>query len=148
MRHGLRATFWRPSCGLFSSAEAGHSPQGRATGRERIVRRADEFLCGNPIRPIYTGDLCEALGVSASALHEAFHAVFGISPHRYLKLRRMSLSPGKPALERGPWESVKAAALSFGFWHLGQFAHDYRAIFGELPSATLARANGSISPRS
>ena len=74
--------------------------------------------------------------------------MFGISPHRYLKLRRMSLVLGTLLASAGPWRSVKAAALSYGFWHLGQFAHDYRAIFGELPSATLARANGSISTRS
>jgi AraC family ethanolamine operon transcriptional activator len=37
---------------------------------------------------------------------------------------------------------VKAVALSHGFWHLGQFAHDYRVSFGESPSETLARAQG------
>jgi hypothetical protein len=26
-----------------------------------------------------------------------------------------------------------------GFWHMGQFAADYRAIYGELPSKTLRR---------
>ena len=94
------------------------------------------------MRPIYTKDLCKALGVSASALHEAFHAVFGTSPHRFLKLRRMSLVRATLLSRSGPWASVKAAALSNGFWHLGQFAQDYKATFGELPSATLARARG------
>ena len=37
---------------------------------------------------------------------------------------------------------VKSVALTHGFWHLGQFAHDYRATFGEMPSETLARARG------
>ena len=147
-RRALRATLLEAVSGLFSSAETGRSCGGRAAGRHRTVRRADEFLCANPVRPIYTEDLCEALGVSASAMHEAFHSMFGISPHRYLKLRRMSLVRATLLSSAGPWRSVKAAALSYGFWHLGQFAHDYRAVFGELPSATLARANGSISPRS
>ena len=144
MRRPLRARLLEAIGGLFSSADAGHSPRARLTGRQHVVRRADEFLCANPLRPIYTEDLCEALGVSASALHEAFQAIFGISPHRYLKLRRMSLVRASLLASVGPWKSVKAAALSFGFWHLGQFAHDYRAIFGELPSATLARTKNKF----
>ena len=35
---------------------------------------------------------------------------------------------------------IKSVALGHGFWHLGQFAHDYRATFGETPSDTLVRA--------
>jgi AraC family transcriptional regulator, ethanolamine operon transcriptional activator len=109
--------------------------------RRRIVREADAHLRADPMRPVYTDALCAALGVSATRLQQAFHATFAISPHRYLKLRRMGmvraalLSPAE-----GPWRSVKAAALSHGFWHLGQFAHDYRETFGEMPSETLARA--------
>jgi hypothetical protein len=42
---------------------------------------------------------------------------------------------------------VKSIALSHGFWHLGQFAHDYRATFGEAPSETLARGDAGAGPR-
>ena len=41
----------------------------------------------------------------------------------------------------GP-DSVKAAALAFGFWHLSDFSHNYSQQFGESPSVTLARARG------
>ncbi|MBR0682029.1 helix-turn-helix domain-containing protein [Roseomonas eburnea] len=44
----------------------------------------------------------------------------------------------------GP-RQVKAAALSFSFWHLGRFSRDYRRLFGELPSATVARAHGGFA---
>jgi AraC family transcriptional regulator, ethanolamine operon transcriptional activator len=146
-RQALRATLLEAIGSLFIAVKANRSSQRRTGCRNRIVPRADEFLCANPLRPIYTEDLCEALGVSASALHEAFHVAFGTSPHRYLKLRRMSLVRATLLSSAGPWRSVKAAALSFGFWHLGQFARDYRAIFGELPSATLARAMDCTRPK-
>ena len=38
---------------------------------------------------------------------------------------------------------VKSVALAHGFWQLGNFAHDYRAMFGELPSETLAAAKAA-----
>ena len=59
--------------------------------RRRIVVSADEYLRAHMDRPIYTEELCDALAVSASSLAEAFRAVFVISPHRFLKLRRLSM---------------------------------------------------------
>ena len=34
------------------------------------------------------------------------------------------------------------AAAAFGFWHMSQFALDYREMFGERPSETLRRREG------
>jgi hypothetical protein len=36
-------------------------------------------------------------------------------------------------------DCVSAVANRWGFWHLGQLAADYRNLFDELPSETLAR---------
>ena len=47
----------------------------------------------------------------------------------------------------GPAPLVKSVALAHGFWHLGQFAIDYRAMYGEMPSETLARAWGGRRAR-
>jgi AraC family transcriptional regulator, ethanolamine operon transcriptional activator len=115
----------------------------RSSGaRKRIVVAADDYLRAHIDRPIYTDELCDALGVSASSLVEAFHAVFVISPHRFLKLRRLSMVRAALRSREGARPLVKSVALSHGFWHQGQFAHDYRANFGESPSETLARARG------
>jgi AraC family transcriptional regulator, ethanolamine operon transcriptional activator len=35
---------------------------------------------------------------------------------------------------------VQRIASHWGFWHAGQFAHDYKQLFGENPSDTLRRA--------
>jgi AraC family transcriptional regulator, ethanolamine operon transcriptional activator len=37
---------------------------------------------------------------------------------------------------------IKSVALSHGFWHPGQFSHDYRETFGEMLSDTLAQTRG------
>jgi AraC-like DNA-binding protein len=110
--------------------------------RRRIVRMADEYLRANPMRPIYTDDLCQALDTSVSRLAQAFRATFDISVHRFLKLRRLAMVRAALRSRGGPAPLVKTVALSHGFWHLGQFALDYRAMYGEAPSETLARARG------
>ena len=66
----------------------------------RIVVSADEYLRVHMDRPIYTEELCDVLAVSASSLADAFRAVFMISPHRFLKLRRMSYGAGGVAVTR------------------------------------------------
>jgi len=38
-----------------------------------------------------------------------------------------------------PSEKIADVANRWGFWHMGQFAADYRRQFGELPSETLKR---------
>lgn len=68
---------------------------------------------------------------------DAFQDEFIISSKRYLQLFRLrqvrrSLLQGIDGKDR-----VVDIANSNGFWHMGQFAADYRAQFGELPSETL-----------
>lgn len=115
------------------------APRGRAVREAmRVVRAADDYLRHNLVRPIYRDDLCGAIGVSRRKLHDAFVAVVGMTPPAYLKLRRLVLA--RRALRAGAdgERLVKSVALSHGFWHLGYFAKDYRALFGELPSQTVA----------
>jgi len=114
-------------------------PRGTQAWR-RIVLRADDYIRTHLDRPIYSEELCNVLAVSASTLADAFRASFGVSPHRFLKLRRMSMVRAALRPYEGPMPLVKSVALAHGFWHLGQFSHDYRATFGETPSDTLTRA--------
>jgi AraC family ethanolamine operon transcriptional activator len=90
-------------------------------------------------QPIYSQDMAKRLGVSVRSLHDTVQRYRGMSLHRYLRLQRLWLV--RRRLLAGA-ESVKAAALAFGFWHLSDFSRSYRLQFGEMPSATLARGRG------
>jgi AraC family ethanolamine operon transcriptional activator len=105
----------------------------------RQVRAADEFLHVNITRPVYTEELCTTLQVSPRTLHQSFATVYGMSPCAYLKRRRLALV--HRALQSAPRHQVlvKSIVLAHGFWHLGRFAHEYAAMFGEMPSVTLGR---------
>lgn len=110
----------------------------------RVVLGAEAFLRANLDRPIYTGEICRALGIAPVTLGEAFRALLGMPPHRYFKLRRLILVRAALRDADQPAPRVKTVALSHGFWHLGHFSRDYLDLFGELPSATLAGARGRI----
>jgi AraC-like DNA-binding protein len=110
------------------TAEAGHRPRPRAVGQSlQYIVAAEAFMEARLERPVSTEDLSAALGVPARRLHDAFRAAVDMSPHAYMKSRRMMLV--RRALldgECGP-DLVKSVALGHGFWHLGHFAHDDRA---------------------
>jgi AraC family ethanolamine operon transcriptional activator len=110
--------------------------------RRSIVINGHEYLRTHMDRPIYTEEFCDALSASTSTLADTFRAAFGISPHRFLKLRWMSMVRAALQSREGPRPLIKSVALAHGFWHLGQFAHNYRDTFGATPSETLAQVRG------
>jgi len=112
-----------------------------ATRTFKIFQDVRAVLAGGLGRPIYSEELARQVGVSVRSLHDAIQRHTGMSLHRYLRLRRLWLVR-KHLLEGGA-DSIKACALAFGFWHLGDFSASYRLQFGEPPSETLARSRRS-----
>jgi AraC-like DNA-binding protein len=107
----------------------------------RIFQDIRAVLAGSLGSPIYSEELAQQVGISVRSMHDAILRYRGMSLHRYLRLRRLWLV--RKRLLEGSVESVKAAALAFGFWHLGDFSASYRLQFGEAPSETLARSRRS-----
>lgn len=105
----------------------------------RVMRRLEEVLRANPDGPLYMDDLCRATDVSYRTLYGCCAEHLGMSPKRYLLLRRMHLA--RQALRRGEaaTATVTEIATNDGFWELGRFAVVYRSLFGESPSTTLRR---------
>ena len=103
------------------------------------VRRTEEFIEANWDQAIRIEDLVEATGVGARAIFKAFQRTRGYSPMAFARSTR--LKQARKILSLGsPKTSVTSVAFICGFGNLGHFARDYRQAFGELPSATLARA--------
>lgn len=112
------------------------------TVRQRaIIARFEEFLHMRREQPVFLIDLCRAVGVSERTLRAACQEQFGVSPTRYLWLRRMYLARRRLAEAESRSTSVTEVAMANGFWELGRFATEYRSLFGETPSMTLRRAS-------
>src|ERR1700756_636122 len=105
----------------------------------RIFQDIRGILASSIGHPIYSSDIAKQMGVSVRTIHDAVLHFSGMSLHRYLRLRRLWLV--RQQLRAGT-QSVKAAALAFGFWHFGDFSQSYRSLFGETPSEALAPGRG------
>ncbi|HYZ47887.1 MAG TPA: helix-turn-helix domain-containing protein, partial [Sphingomonas sp.] len=102
------------------------------------VRKLDEFLAQNADKAVYSMDIARQLGVSVRTVHNAVVAIRGMSLHRYSRLRRL-WNVRRQLVLGSDVTRIKAAALANGFWHMGEFARQYRAAFGETPQQTRQR---------
>ena len=108
----------------------------------RIMVRFEEVLAAHPNQPLHISELCELIGVTERTLRSCCAEFLGISPSRYVLLRRLkrvqvALPDADPATP-----SVAEIASGRGFTELGRFAGAYRIAFGESPSTTLRRSRG------
>jgi AraC family ethanolamine operon transcriptional activator len=83
-------------------------------------------------------DLCQELGVSERTLHYAFQEVRGLSPIAYFKANRLNAVRQELKAAPAGTTTVGEIARRWGFLHSGEFAADYRRLFGELPSQSLS----------
>ena len=119
------------------SAPTGSRRTVSASLRTRAYRQAREMMHAQAAERISMIDLCNHVGCSRRTLTLAFAENLGISPMQYLKILRLNLA--RKNLLRNEGESVTDIANFNGFWHMGQFARDYRSCFGELPSESRSR---------
>jgi AraC-like DNA-binding protein len=81
--------------------------------------------------------LCAVIGVPERTLRVCCTEFLGMSPTRYIMLRRLNMA--RSALRRADpaTASVAEIARTHQFLEPGRFAVTYRTIFGEMPSTTL-----------
>jgi AraC family ethanolamine operon transcriptional activator len=108
----------------------------RQSGRWQALDQTISALRKQPAKPLGVADLCRITGASERALRKAFIDRYTVPPGRLLKALR--LNGARHDLRRLAAQRTKIADIAnkWGFWHLGQFATDYRYWFEELPSDT------------
>ena len=119
----------------------GEVEEDRAALRQHaaIMRRFHRVTEEHLDEPLYIPELCKEIGTSLRTLNACCQEHLGMGPKHYLLLRRIALF--RRALRAGsPAETtVTETATRYGFWQFGRLAIEYKALFGETPSATLAR---------
>ncbi|MFP6847839.1 MAG: helix-turn-helix domain-containing protein [Pseudomonas sp.] len=103
----------------------------------RIARCfVEESLAADVVPSIV--DVCTAAGVSERALQYAFRTYVDMPPIAYLRRCRLNRVRATLRTSDPQTTTVTQIAMRFGFLHLGRFAQDYRQLFDESPSVTLA----------
>lgn len=120
-------------------------PERSVRNRNRLARRAEDWLRGHLGEPCRVPDLCLALGVSRRELEYALRMVFDQSPRE--RLENLRLHAVRSALREadGDGDTVIDIAYRHGVSHLSRFAARYRELFGENPVETLNRRKAAIA---
>jgi AraC-like DNA-binding protein len=80
------------------------------------------------------------IGVPERTLRACCLEILGMSPGRYLRLRRLNMVRAALQCANPARGTITELAKRYGFSELGRFATSYRQTFGEAPSATLRRS--------
>ncbi|MEA3277123.1 MAG: helix-turn-helix domain-containing protein [Pseudomonadota bacterium] len=130
--------------GLLWEAIAGASgqpsPRLAVRSRSRVLTRARDWLLANPESALSVTAMSRETGVPERTLRRAFVEHFGVPPKEYLRAMRLISVRRRLQQPETAERCIAEVAGAFGFWHASQFAADYRRLFGELPSKTLAQS--------
>lgn len=107
----------------------------RQQRRQDVVRRVRELVTEQPHEYQGVERLCAALHVTRRTLQNCFQDSLGISPASYLRLVRLN-AVRRDLRDANAQQTIGDVAARWGFWHMGHFSHDYKALFGETPSHT------------
>ena len=114
--------------------------------RQDVALRFGAMLQAQPARAYRMTEICSTLGVSAQTLRLSCEEQLGMGPAEYVYRRRMQLAHGELRHGNHDTATISAVARTYGFRGLGRFAAGYRALYGELPSATLRRGSEGVAP--
>ena len=120
----------------------------KATAARRVaVRLARDYIHARLFEPLPLSELCRHAGLKVRTLETGFQEVTGLTPIAYI--RSLRLNTVRRALHDASMRqrSISDIALDSGFWHLSQFATDYRKMFGETPSNTRRRSQSVETPQ-
>jgi AraC family ethanolamine operon transcriptional activator len=100
--------------------------------RDLALKKASTYVQEHIHDHISISDLCSISDVSERTLEYAFREIYQVSPKDYIK--SIKLNKVRSELYQDDGQMISTIAAKYGFWHMGQFAADFKRQFGVLPS--------------
>jgi AraC-like DNA-binding protein len=135
--HGLEQQLLHAMIDCLSEGAKEETAVGRR--HRNILAKFEDLVAAEPL-PLLA-DICATLGVSERLLRACCRQHLGMGPGSYRRLRAMQQVHNALRSGTADGASVAEVARQHGFTDLGRLAANYRARYGELPSATLRRAS-------
>jgi len=143
VQRALSRTICETIVGLFQSTGAIRLPDHTdSRSAHRHVRNAVGFMREHYPDITTMTEVAAACGISSRTLEVAFRQVWSVRPHRILVAIRLE-EVRRVLVQSDREDSITRIALAAGFSHLGRFALEYRARYGEKPSYTLRAFNAA-----
>lgn len=98
-----------------------------------LVEKASEIMLLNLTSNLTAEDIAQTLGISYRTLHYSFQKTLGISPYKFFLTKKLH---EVRRLLKSSDISITKASTSYGFSSPSQFTHQYKRLFGEIPSET------------
>jgi transcriptional regulator GlxA family with amidase domain len=105
------------------------------------IQTVREFMDRHLQEPLTVPELATRAGFSTAHFIRAFRAAFGVTPHRYLRDRRLERARELLATSALPITDV---CDRVGFQSLGTFSYLFRKSTGESPSEYRARRRRNV----
>ena len=105
--------------------------------RSRALKLAIDYVKQTPQDKVSMSQFCSDNYINVRTLQRAFIDQYGIPPKSYAKAYHLNSIYKKLLQSNAKTTRIADIASTHGFWHMSQFATDYRHHFGELPSETL-----------
>jgi AraC family ethanolamine operon transcriptional activator len=126
---------------IYAEEPKGPVTRSKSPRNNALARAMD---CARQLqRPLRVPDLAKQTGMSLRSLEYAFKESLGITPAKYLRWTRLNHVRRALAGAEPRSTTVTRAAVHWGFSDMSQVAVEYRHLFGESPSVTLARSSSS-----
>ncbi|KQV91752.1 helix-turn-helix domain-containing protein [Rhizobacter sp. Root1221] len=116
-------------------------PRGARTRRRILGALESVVRLGAQSAEVDAATLSRLCAASERLVEQAMRQGAGMPPKRWLTMARFNRVYAELS-DPGSTRSVTDTAMHWGFNHLGRFASNYRAVFAESPSDTVARVRG------
>lgn len=107
----------------------------RADTRQKVVKRAVDFMRAHLQEDIGVPEICAAACASRRTLQYCFEEFMHTTPQAYL--RALRLNEARRALKASQPRPITDLASTLGFASASHFTRHYKLMFDELPSETL-----------
>jgi AraC family ethanolamine operon transcriptional activator len=120
---------------------SGQLPGKLSSSRDLTFSYTIKYIQENLNQRITTKSLTDNLEISERSLRYMFNELTGLAPMSFIKALKLN-KVRRELIGPGPETKINTITAKWGFNHSGQFAKDYKKLFGELPKETLRREQG------